>query len=105
VNVSAGSHVAHHTDDFIWHQGVTHSGMDQGMLTFPSDEDTAASETSSLDPEISVCQVTAADRDDFHDEDWGTVEFAREHSFEDYDKWFHEEEEECNMDTNHDVLR
>jgi hypothetical protein len=95
VPVPAGSHVVRCLDDFIRPQGMTHGGMDQGMLTYPSDEDTIASETSSPDPEVSIYQFTATDRDDFHNKDWGTVEFAGEHPFEDYNEWFHEEEEEC----------
>jgi hypothetical protein len=44
----------------------------------------------------------ATDPDDFGDEHWGTVEFAGEHPFEDYDKWFHGEVEGCDTDTDHD---
>jgi hypothetical protein len=89
--VSVGNYIIHHMDDFIGHQGMTHGGTDQGMLTYPSDEDTVASETSSPNPEVSIYQITATDRNNFHDEDWGTVEFAREPPFEDYNKWFHDE--------------
>jgi hypothetical protein len=57
VNLPTGSHIAQCMNDFIWHQGMTHSDTDQGMLAHPSDKDTVASETSSLDPEVRLVSI------------------------------------------------
>jgi hypothetical protein len=111
VNIAMDNHIMWCADDFIWHQGMTHGGADQGMLTCPSDEDTVTLETNSSGLEEldgtqgrlrSICKVTATDPDDFNEKHLGTVKFVGEHPFEDYDEWFHGEEEECDTDTDHD---
>ena len=43
--------VAGYVDGFVWHQGMTHGGADQGMLTYPSDKNTVALESNSSDLE------------------------------------------------------
>jgi hypothetical protein len=65
-------------------------------------DDSEASESSPANPEVSIYQVTATDRDDFHDEEWGTVEFAEEHPFKDYDGLFNEDEDKHETNTDDD---
>jgi hypothetical protein len=102
TSLPANSAVVRYLDNFAWQQVMTHDGTDQEMLTYSSDKANVASEPSPPDPEVSIYQITATDRDDFRDEEWGTVEFAGEHPFKDDDEWFCEEDEECKADTNHD---
>jgi hypothetical protein len=102
TSLPVDSTITRYLDDFAWQQVMTHNGTDQGVLTCPSDKDTVASDSSPQDPEVSIYQITATDHDNFHDEEWGMVEFAGEHPFEDYDEWFHEEEEECETNTDDD---
>ena len=62
-------------------------------------EDTGTSEFSPPNPEVSTYQVTATDRDDFHDEEWGTIEFADERPFKGHDEGISEDEDEGGIDT------
>jgi hypothetical protein len=121
--LSVTDHVARYVDDFVWHQGMINSDLGQGMvnndrlhegtLMHPSDEETVATETNSVgleeldeiqDRPRSIDEVTATDPDDFNDEHWGMMEFAGEHPFEDYEDWFHGDEESCDADTERDDL-
>jgi hypothetical protein len=48
-------------------------------------------------PGVSIYQVTATDPQDFHDEEWGAVEFADERPYEDYDEGISEDGEEAGL--------
>jgi hypothetical protein len=39
--------VVQYPDDFLWHQGMINDDLHQGMLTYPSDEETVTMETNS----------------------------------------------------------
>ena len=48
-------------------------------------------------PGVSIYQVTATDPEDFHDEEWGAVEFADERPYGDYDEGISEDGEEAGL--------
>ena len=60
-------------------------------------EDSDASEPMPTAPGISIYQVTATDPQDFHDEEWGAMEFADERPYEDYDEGISEDGEEAGL--------
>ena len=61
-------------------------------------EDTETSKPTPPIPEVSIYQVTATDHEDFHDEEWGAVEFADERPYEDYDEGISEDGDEARLD-------
>ena len=73
-----------------------------------SSDNSEASESSTANPKVSIYQVTSTNCNDFHDEEWGAVEFAEEYPFEDYDGLLNEDEEgrgEIPSDDNRDFRR
>ena len=62
------------------------------------DEDSEASEPMPPVPGVSIYQVTATDPQDFHDEEWGAIEVADEHPYEDYDEGLSDDEEEVRLE-------
>ena len=63
-----------------------------------NDEDAETSEPMPTAPGVSIYQVTATDPQDFHDEEWGAIEFADEHPYEDYDEGFSDDGEEAGLE-------
>jgi hypothetical protein len=112
ASISAARGFIHHVDNLVWSHGEHLINADTGMCVYPSDEETAAAtEDESTTPTepgeiqatpLSVCVITATDPDDFCEEHWGSLECVGEHPFEDYNKWFNEDDDKYNANVEHD---
>jgi hypothetical protein len=62
------------------------------------DDDSEAPDPTPTVPGVSIYQVTATDPQDFHDEEWGAIEVADEHPYEDYDEGLSDDGEEARLE-------
>jgi hypothetical protein len=112
TGLPAATRFIHHVDDLVWTHAECLIGTGEGMLVYPSDEETAsATEDESTTPAgpgkiqatpLSIYVITATDPDDFCEEHWGLLECTGEHPFKDYDEWFNEDDNDYNADAKHD---